>query len=63
MLLVKVSSPYREVSTLLLGYKNQSGNADIDFLGFPVSSSKRRDGSQNSKLQLHASCAAAPPPI
>ena len=60
MLLVKVSSPYRVVNTLLVNYKKQSGNADTYFLGYLVSSSKRRDSSQHSKLQLHASCAAPP---
>ena len=32
-----------------------TGHLDTVFLGFPVSISKRSDGSQHSKLPLHAS--------
>ena len=37
-----------------------TGHLDTGFLGFPVSISKRWDGSQDSKLPLHASHVALP---
>ena len=37
-----------------------TGHLDTDFFGFPVSISKCSDGSQHSKLPLHASHVALP---